>query len=111
MTRREIFTYGRLDRLERRAISALNGEAVVFWDRSAEAAVVFSTSLDDQPLSFEVSSDGFIDIETGSEWRLDGLAVAGPLEGRRLAQRTEAYVSFWFAWAAFFPETFVWDGT
>ena len=33
------------------------------------------------------------------------------LAGRRLEQITGAFVSFWFAWAAFFPETVVWDGS
>jgi hypothetical protein len=48
----------------------------------------------------------FEDEETGSLWIFDGIAVRGPLKGKRLAQMV-GYRSFWFAWAAFFPETLV----
>ena len=104
------FPFEDLRRQERRAISALNGTTVVFWDRSAEAAIAFSSEVDGQRLSFRTSATGFIDGQTGSDWRLDGLATSGPLAGRQLEQVTSSFVSFWFAWAAFFPETVLWDG-
>ncbi len=46
--------------------------------------------------------------ETGSEWNVLGEAVAGELEGSRL----EPVVSidhFWFSWAAFRPETRIYE--
>jgi hypothetical protein len=73
-----------LRRRERRAISVLNGSRVVFWDRSAEAAIVFSSRVDGQELSFTTIGTRFVDVETGSEWRFDGLAASGPFTGRRL---------------------------
>ena len=37
------------------------------------------------------------------------LAVSGPLTGRRLTPVAEAFVSFWFAWAAFYPDATLWS--
>ena len=105
------FAFEELRRQDRQAVSALNGSGVVFWDRSADAAMAFSTQVDGQELSFATTANGFVDVETGSDWRFDGLATSGALAGRRLEQITGAFVSFWFAWAAFFPETVVWDGS
>ena len=103
------FPFEELKRRERLAIPTLNGSIVVFWDRSAEAAVAFSTELDGERLGFVATGRGYADTATGSDWTLDGLAVAGPLVGRRLSPIVDAYVSFWFAWSTFHPETIVWN--
>jgi hypothetical protein len=44
------------------------------------------------------------DDQTGSAWNLFGQATAGELQGRQL-QPLLAGTHFWFAWAAFKPET------
>ncbi len=80
---------------------------VVLWDEAGQAAMAYQRDLDGQTLGFEVAGGRVVDRETGSTWRVDGLAVAGPLEGRRLTPIAEAYVAYWFAWAAFHPDTFV----
>ena len=67
--------------------------------------------IDGLRLTLEASHEGFTDEETGTIWRLDGLATHGPLAGRRLEPVAEAYVAFWFAWADFHPETWVWSGS
>ena len=86
------------------------GEAVViFWDRERVGAMAYRPVHDGQPLTFEARDGRLVDMETGSEWRLDGRAVAGPLAGVRLEPVAEAYVAFWFAWAAFHPQTRLWD--
>ncbi|MDZ7779014.1 MAG: DUF3179 domain-containing protein [Gemmatimonadota bacterium] len=87
------------------------GAIVVFWHGDAEAAIPFRAGFDGQALTFSPSSEGYVDRETGSTWRLDGLAVSGPLEGRRLTPVATAYVAFWFAWADFHPETWVWSAS
>ena len=46
----------------------------------------------------------FTDDQTGSTWDVLGRAVSGPLAGTQL-QRTGHLDTFWFAWAAFHPET------
>ncbi|MFB3132534.1 MAG: DUF3179 domain-containing protein [Rhodothermales bacterium] len=82
---------------------------VVFWDRERVGAMAYRPFHDGQPLTFEARDGRLLDLETGSEWRLDGLAVSGPLAGERLEPVAEAYVAFWFAWAAFQPQTRLWD--
>jgi len=42
----------------------------------------------------------------------DGMAISGPLQGKRLTQVAPAYVAFWFAWSALQPSSEVWlDGS
>jgi hypothetical protein len=68
------------------------------------ATGVFLAELDGMSLTFSASDSGFVDDQTGSTWTLLGRAVAGPLEGRRLERLTHVD-TFWFAWAAFQPDT------
>ena len=87
---------------------------IVFWDGDVRAAVAYRATVDGQLLSFirvgRFSGGRFFDQETGSEWSFEGLGIAGPLEGMRLTQVADSYVSFWFAWASFVPETFLMSG-
>jgi len=105
-----VLPFGELDRWERAAIPlpAGSGGIVVFWDRAAEAALAFRSWLDGESLTFSATEGGYVDDQTGSTWRLDGLAVSGPSAGRRLTPIAESYVAFWFAWADMHPETVVW---
>ena len=83
-------------------------DIVVFWDRDAKAAVAFRTTVGGQALTFEVLEGRYVDVQSGSEWTLEGRAISGSMEGQRLVQVPEAYVSFWFAWATFVPDTDLW---
>ena len=56
-------------------------------------------------MTLEVRSTGIYDVETGSRWSVEGRAVEGALAGETLEPVEEAYVAFWGAWAAFFPDT------
>jgi hypothetical protein len=47
------------------------------------------------------------DRETGSSWSILGIAIDGELEGTVLEPVVHAN-HFWFAWAAFAPETTIW---
>jgi hypothetical protein len=110
-----VFPFGLLRMAERgsRAVvheEARGGDVVVFWDQDVEGAMAFRPEADGVALTFRVVDDRILDQETGSEWRVDGLAVSGPLGGERLQKVAEAYVSFWFAWRAFHPESRVWPG-
>lgn len=75
---------------------------------------VFSPLLDDRRLEFvsdavstgDAVSRTFRDLQTGSTWDHLGRAVAGPLMGRRLTP-LEHLDTFWFAWAAFRPDTVI----
>lgn len=81
---------------------------VVFWDRAKQGAMAYLPAVDGQRLTFEIRNEQIFDAETQSIWRLDGVATDGPLAGAQLEPIAEAYVAFWFAWAAFHPETEIW---
>ena len=81
---------------------------VVLWDGSASAAMAYRPAAGGQVLTFEVSGGAFVDVETGSEWSVEGKALSGPLAGQRLEMIPEAYVSFYFAFQTFFKNTEVW---
>ncbi len=87
-----------------------SAESVVFWNTVSESAMLFDKTLDGAELTFDGSGGIIVDLETDSQWTVDGEAVSGPLSGRRLEPVGEAYVSFWFAWAAFEPDTRIWSG-
>ena len=83
----------------------LGGEPiVVFYDGSGPIAVAFSRLLDGRVLTFQAEGGRILDQETGSEWDLTGSAVSGPLAGSNLVQAT-AFVTEWYGWAAYHPET------
>ncbi len=81
---------------------------VVFWSGDAQSALAFWNSVDGQSLTFEVRDGGYYDVETGSEWSLAGAGLSGAMEGKALQQVRDAYVSFWFAWMTFAPDSEVW---
>lgn len=84
--------------------SALDTGAIA-EGRDVGSSAVFLRRVEGQELTFSARSDGrFTDAETGSTWTLLGKAVDGPLTGTRLEQ-VLAFDHFWFAWAAFFPQT------
>ena len=78
-------------------------ETVVFWNRAGRAAMAFEASA-----AFTVEDGRIVDEETGSVWTVEGRAIEGPRRGEQLTPLREAYVAFWFAWAAFQSETAVW---
>jgi len=68
------------------------------------AAGLFDPAVDDRVLHL---TPALRDRETGSTWDATGLAVAGPLRGRRLAPLPHLD-TFWYAWAAIHPDTTRW---
>jgi hypothetical protein len=109
---------------EKRVIADQIGETpiVVFWapgtasaldernipqGRDVGATGVFDATVDGETLTFVAKDkeDGtFEDENTGSTWNIFGEAIAGPLEGETL-EPVSHHDTFWFAWAAFAPET------
>jgi hypothetical protein len=89
------------------AVSALD-KGYIPASRDVGAAGTFRPEVQGQTLTFSASEEGFVDEETGSTWNILGQAVAGPLEGSRL-EPVEHGNHFWFAWAAFKPDTRVWQ--
>ena len=86
-------------------------DIVVLWDEEVGGGMAFEPRVQGQDLTFEVVDGEILDAETGSQWRVDGRAISGDHEGERLTLVPEAYVAFWFAWAAFEPETRIWKAS
>ena len=108
------------------ATGTADGQSVVvFWAPGTASALdagtiddgedigatgVFLASIDGNPVTFqhEGGEDAPItDVETGSTWSITGLATDGPLAGTQLDPVAHGN-HFWFAWAAFSPETTIW---
>ena len=84
-------------------VSALDSGSIPD-SREVGATAVYRSNLDGQSLTFQPSEEGFVDDQTGSQWNILGEAVDGPLSGSRLEPIASAD-HFWFAWAAFRPDT------
>jgi hypothetical protein len=85
------------------------GQSRIADSRDVGSTGVFEAALDGQTLTFRAEGDGFVDEQTGSLWNVLGQAVGGPLAGKSLAPIVHGN-HFWFAWAAFAPETWVYGG-
>lgn len=84
--------------------SALDQSSIA-RSRDVGAAAVFAPVLEGEKLTFSVEDDGdIVDDKTGSTWNVLGEATSGPLEGEQLTSIVHGN-HFWFAWAAFNPET------
>ena len=119
------FPYSELRKVGVASDSVGGEEVVVFWapgtasaldgpkiDESEDigAAGVFRPVVDGRPLTFARAGgeNGSIrDRETESTWSIAGVAVDGKLKGSRLEPVVHGD-HFWFAWAAFSPETTIW---
>ena len=98
-------------------------EIVVFWlagtasaldtrsipeGRAVGSALAYSRTLDGQTLRFSLIAERLLDEETSSEWNILGQAIAGELQGQQL-DPVVSINHFWFSWAAFKPETKVYE--
>lgn len=83
--------------------SALDAASVA-GGRDVGAAAAYSRVVDGRTLTFQRDGERLVDAETGSSWDVLGRAVEGPLAGAQL-QPVVAINHFWFSWAAFKPET------
>ena len=102
------FPFGELDELGEVGVVNFAGYAVL-WERSVGGAMAFRPRVGITPLTLKAENGKIVDVETGSEWRVDGRAVSGPLEGQSLEPVEEAFVSFWFAWDIFHPLSELWN--
>ena len=87
--------------------SALD-ESTVAGGRDVGAVNAYVRALDGQRLTFALEGERIVDTETGSEWNVLGQAIAGKLNGKQLTPIV-AVNHFWFSWAAFKPETRVYQ--
>ena len=68
------------------------------------AVGVYNRNVNGTVLTFQWDGANFRDIETNSKWGLTGQAIEGTLQGRQLEPISHDN-TLWFAWAAFKPET------
>lgn len=87
--------------------SALDSRSIAAG-RDVGSAAAFLAELDGRRLSFRGENGRIVDAETGSTWSLLGQAVDGELAGQQLAP-VVGVNHFWFSWAAFKPETRVYQ--
>ncbi len=88
--------------------SALDGLLIGDSDKIG-ASGVFEATLDGTKLTFRSENDAIIDNETNSTWNILGTAISGPMTGATLTPIPHGD-HFWFAWAAFNPETEIYRG-
>lgn len=79
------------------------------YDDAVGSVRVFKRNVWGEVALFRMENKQLVDIETGSKWNMDGLAVAGNLKGASLDAVFGVY-AFWFAWAAMYPDTAVVPG-
>ncbi len=84
-------------------VSALD-KGVIEQSKEVGSAAMFIPEVDGQKLTFTYQDGQIIDDQTGSEWNVFGRAVSGELAGAQLEPKL-SFTHFWFAWAAFRPET------
>lgn len=72
--------------------------------RDVGTANAYFRQVDGRDLTFRFEDGRILDEQTGSEWNVLGQAVSGELRGMQL-QPVVAINHFWFSWAAFKPDT------
>ncbi len=92
-------------------VSSALDAARISSGQDAGTSGVFDREVDGQVLTFRRDGNEpdspIVDEETGSTWNLTGRATAGPLAGTQLRAVVHGD-HFWFAWAAFSPDTRIW---
>jgi hypothetical protein len=89
--------------------SSALGTSVIAQGADVGATGVFVPFVDEQKLTFRLEGERIVDEETGSTWNVLGQATTGPLAGSSLTPVVHGD-HFWFAWAAFKPDTIIYRG-
>ncbi len=84
--------------------SAFKSSAVRDKYSTVGSSTTFNRELRGQLLTFETRDGDIRDIETGTTWTRFGKAIKGELSGHELEPIIHGD-PFWFAWAAFKPDT------
>ena len=98
----------RLAVFHRSGTSSALGASRIAEGRDVGATGVFNATVNGQALTFRRDGDGIVDRETGTQWNIFGQGVGGVLQGTQLTPIVHGD-HFWFAWAAFKPETVVYQ--
>ena len=90
------------------ATSALDDRNIANSREVGSATVFDPTLADGTTLTFYADGDVIKDTLTDSTWNIFGEAIAGELIGTQLFQE-RTVTHFWFAWAAFYPDSDIWS--
>lgn len=88
---------------DRGTVSPLD-QSNISKSRAAGAAAVYDPRVGGETMVFDWRDGRILDRKTSSMWTVLGKAVEGPLEGNSLKPAVHG-THFWFAWAAFNPDT------
>jgi hypothetical protein len=88
--------------------SSALGAGVIAQGEDVGATGVFDPNLEGRLLTFAVDGGRIVDEQTGSTWNVLGQAIEGALAGSSLEPIVHGD-HFWFAWAAFKPDTTVYQ--
>jgi len=112
---RTAFTYGNLSTLGETGVVTMGADEVaepyiVLWDGEWRGAMAYRPRTESGiEVTMEVVDGRWRDVETGSTWNLTGQATGGELAGEQLEPVHQAFVAFWFAWPAFYPDIVSWS--
>ena len=84
--------------------TALEAQQITNGRDIGAIGVYLPVTTDGMALTFSRDGEVFVDAETGSSWNIQGLATDGELAGTQL-EPVEHLDTFWFALAAFEPDT------
>jgi len=74
------------------------------YDDTVGTVRVYNRMVWGEPLLYRMKDKHLVDVETETTWSLDGWALEGNLKGASMEPLFGVY-AFWFAWAAFYPDT------
>ena len=89
-------------------LSALD-KRLIADSKEVGSAAMFSAVVNERQLTFDYYKGVISDNQTRSQWDVFGRAINGELMGTQLRPVLRSNVHFWFAWAAFKPETKVYE--
>ncbi|MFY9965399.1 MAG: DUF3179 domain-containing protein [Nitrososphaeraceae archaeon] len=84
----------------------INNKPIALFSSFPFMVRAFDPVVDGQALQYKYNPQNstFVDLQTGSEWNFEGIAINGKLKGIELI-RLPYDEGFWFEWVAFHPET------
>lgn len=103
-----IYKAYKLEDIEQKKVinDEIGDKKILLVSKYPEMARAFDRTVDGMVLEFEYLDGKIVDIQTNSQWNIEGEAVSGELEGAKL-QREVFNPGFWFEWVAFHPDTLV----
>ena len=88
---------------------------VVLYDAGTKTGIAYSrVTPDGQVLDFVLGQSLGValrlkDVQTGSTWDSSGTAIRGALAGTKLTY-VPSFISAWYGWSAYHPQTSLYDG-